>query len=75
MLKTNFLDIDRIEKDELEVMNDISYEDFDEDGIAGLSTVEINDDEMNFVAYEDGNFNNNFATLYWYKEELNIKEN
>lgn len=33
---------------------------------------EIDDDEMNFVAYEDGNFNNNFEMLNWYREEIDL---
>ena len=33
------------------------------------------DDEDYFEASEEGNFNNNFEMLYWYKKELNIKEN
>ena len=34
---------------------------------------EIDADEADyFVAYEDGNFNNNFGMLYWHKKEFEI---
>lgn len=36
---------------------------------------EIDDGEMDFVAYEDGNYNNNFTQLSWLQEEFEIKEN
>ena len=34
---------------------------------------EIEDDERNFLAYEDGNFNNNFVMLHWYREEIDLQ--
>ena len=33
---------------------------------------EIDDGEMDFVAYEDGNYNNNFTQLMWHKQEFEI---
>ena len=33
---------------------------------------EIDDGEMDFVAYEDGNYNNNFTQLIWQKKEFEI---
>lgn len=33
---------------------------------------EIDDNEMNFVAYEDGNFNNNFEMLEWHTKEIDL---
>lgn len=40
---TIFYDTDRIEKEILEVVNNISYEDFDEDGVAKISVVNFDD--------------------------------
>lgn len=52
---TIFYDTDRIKKEILEVVNDISYEDFDEDGVAKISVVNFDDKfSIDFAFYLKG---------------------